>query len=1183
MDRDPVAADVPIVVAVVVTHDPGDWLADVLGALKAQTYPTLRVWVVDAGSRGALTDDITAVLPEAVVHRLDTNPGFGAAANEVLDQPGLTADAKFLLFCHDDVAPDPGAVQAMVETALATGAGIVGPKLVAWDDPGRLLQLGDVVDRAGIAMPLVDPGELDQGQHDGERDVFAAAGGFVLVRADLFAHVGGFDEEISFLADDLSLCWRAHLVGARVVAAGGARVRHRQALDERVPQRRHARLVARHRLRVVLTSYRRRTLVWLLPQLLAWTAAMAAASLLRLRGADARAVIGAWWWNLRRARSTLVARRHIRRLRQVSDRDVRRLQVPGLVHLQLRLQRTSFGSGVRRRAVRDRLEAWGARWSRGGIAVLLVLAGVLLLGSRHLLTRGVPAVGELAPFGRPGDVVDQWLSTWRSTGLGSDGPSPTALGVLGGIGEAVAGHDGLVRLLATVGLIPVGLIGAARLLRPTASRWAPVGATVAYAVVPVPYAALADGRWGPLATYAAAPFLLGGLARASGTRPFGASTAGAVADVCPSTARPADELADGVEGPVGNGSGGRVRTLARDVVTTGLACGLLAMVVPTAPLVVGVLALGLGLGSLLVLDLRGALRVLLAGLGGALVAIGLHLPWTLHLVRDWPGLPATGAADGWLGIGGGSLSTSWWGWGVLLAAAVPLLVGRAWRVGWAVRAWVVAGVAWASAWIPGGGWLRYRPDQDVLVACAGAAVALAVGLGIAATERDVAGRSRHFGLRRSAVWLGAMGLVAASVPALQASMDGYWHMPRGSFADVLSFVDRPDANAGRARVLWLGDPRALPVPGRLVDRQDDDLAFAVTEGLPTLADRWASLDDPGADRVAHASRLALTRQTARLGQLLAPMAVDYVVVLQRRAPSSMTEREWPAPPELVEALAGQLDLRRVGIDPAALVFRNLAALPERSAHEDLDALAVTPPGQRPGSVGEVAAPVLQEADGYGRWTGWLPAGGTMVQSVGASDRWVLEVDGVAAPRRTAFGWANAFDVGPGGQAVLRYETPASYHLVLAGQALLWLAVVLMAVRLRRPSTEVGPATMRPAVPSVPLSSTASVSASAIEPPAPADRNGGVAPLRRRTLRVRARRPAAAGPGAAGEPVGDAAGASYPTAEVVSVGATPGELPPVVESVKVIGKRRPKGSSVVAGVDRGDLPAGPDGSDAGGDG
>ena len=150
-----------------------------------------------------------------------------------------------------------------------------------------------------------------------------------------------------------------------------------------------------------------------------------------------------------------------------------------------------------------------------------MLAGVVLFGSRHLVTRFVPAVGEFVAFpGSAGDLVREWVGGYRSVGLGADASAPTLVGVAGGLGAVLGGHLALARTLLIVGLVPVGVVGAYRLLRPTGSKPAQVAAAVAYAAVPLPYDGLATGRWSVTAAYAASPWLLGRLARSSRVPPF---------------------------------------------------------------------------------------------------------------------------------------------------------------------------------------------------------------------------------------------------------------------------------------------------------------------------------------------------------------------------------------------------------------------------------------------------------------------------------------------------------------------------------------------------------------------------------------------------------------------------------------------------------------------------------------
>ena len=287
----------PPVVVVLVTHDAGDWFDATLASLAGQSYPNLTVLVVDAASTVDPEPRVAAALPAAHLRRLDGNPGFGPACNTVL---GAVEGAAFYLFCHDDIRLDPDAITRLVEEAYRANAGVVGPKLVDWHEPERLLAIGMGADKAGCPAPLVDRGELDQQQHDAVSDVFFVPGAATLVRADLFEALGGFDDEIDFLGEDLDLCWRAHAAGARVVAAPAARVAHLEALGVRRPIDDRRRLQMRHRLRAIQTDYGRWNRMRVVPQatLLAAVEILYAVVLGRFR--QARDVFGAWPWNLRR-------------------------------------------------------------------------------------------------------------------------------------------------------------------------------------------------------------------------------------------------------------------------------------------------------------------------------------------------------------------------------------------------------------------------------------------------------------------------------------------------------------------------------------------------------------------------------------------------------------------------------------------------------------------------------------------------------------------------------------------------------------------------------------------------------------------------------------------------------------------------------------------------------------------
>src|SRR5690606_36163360 len=237
--------------------------------------------------------------------------------------------------------------------------------------------------------------------------------------------------------------------------------------------------------------------------------------------------------------------------------------------------------------------------------------------------------------------------------------------------------------------------------------------------------------------------------------------------------------------------------------------------------------------------------------------------------------------------------------------------------------------AWAVAWAGVRGWASTPlPETGVLLAPAAAGIALAAGLGVAAIGPDVVARSWRFGVRRIAAGLGGAALALSAVSPAAASLDGWWGMPRGDFAGLLGFVDR-EVRASSSVVVWAGDPALLPGgDGRPIG---GGVAWAAATGaaVPGTADLWPATGRAAPADVGDAVARALGGRTSRLGRELAPLGVQYVVVPLRLAPSAdpTVEASRGAAADLGGALAQQLDLQRVRVEPSLAVYRNAAFEP----------------------------------------------------------------------------------------------------------------------------------------------------------------------------------------------------------------------------------------------------------------
>jgi GT2 family glycosyltransferase len=1014
MDPHPQA---PSVVAVVVAFDPGEWLAETLAALGAQDYPNLSVLVLDAGNGHGedLAGRIAPVLPDAYVRRVDGKARYGEAANEAL---AAVEGAAFYLFCHDDAAPDPDAVRLLVEEALRSNAGVVGPKLVQWERPERLADVGLTVNKLGAGHSLIERGEMDQEQHDAVRDVYAVPGAFVLVRSDLFEALGGYDPEMSDHGGDVDLGWRAQVAGARVLVAPDARVRHLDVEELRSVTREDTPVVeARDRVRAVLKNYSGFHLLRVVPQaLLAALVDFVTGVFSGSRG-RARAPVEAWTWNLRHLGDLRARRAVVQKSRLVPDSDVRRLQVSGTA------RRAAAGDvelgereGALTRGGRSVADAFAVATARQALIVWCAIAVLLVTGSRHLFGGTFPSVGQLAAFPHRATLTfHNFVAGLRITGLGTDAPVPAAPGFLGLGGLALIGAMGLLQRILLLGALPVGIFGAWRFTRPLESTRARLVATVVYTSIPLAVNALARGRWPALVAYAVAPWLVGALARAARLEPWAAP--------------------------------GEAPSRVPAILRLGLLLAVTGAFVPSLALVAIAIALGLVLGSLLVGGTRAAMGSLTTAAGAVGVAFVLLLPWSLHLVlpgREWAAFagaqPSAAHAPGFgalLRFQIGPVGSGPLGWAFVVAAALPLLIGRGWRLAWAVRLWAVALVCVAVSWAAGRGWVLSGVQlRDAMLGPAALALAGAAALGMVAFQTDLL--RYRFGWRQAALVVAAAAVAVGVIGILPAAASGRWYTPTNDIAQSAAWM-RAEVSKGSFRTMWIGDPDVLPGTGW---RLDAGVAYALSRNGPPEADQlWPGSSAGATRRVAAAFAVARNGRTTRLGHLLAPMAIRYIAVPTQLVPGGSSSPSFPVPADVTSGLAAQIDLRQLPSDPALLVYEN-------TAWGSLRAATQSAPESRLGVDLSDAQPVLPGRRAQPRYSGPVPAGNDVLVSE-ASGHWSLDVAGHGVPRQRSFGWANRFQAGPGGHATLSYRTPLLRYLAVLVEIALWVLVIRAARRWRR--------------------------------------------------------------------------------------------------------------------------------------
>jgi GT2 family glycosyltransferase len=572
----------PVVHAVLVVRNAARWLPAGLDALAAQTLAPARLVVVDLGSSDGSIDLVDAhaalhaSIPSVQVERVGGLLPFGQAVARgvgALDSAGapeggavtdgggssVLESEQWLWLLHDDTAAEPETLARLVEAVRRSpSVGIAGPKVVQWDQPRHLVDVGLAITRAGRRLAAPRFGEQDQGQYDARTDVLAVGSSGMLVRRGVWDRLGGFDPAFQGAGEDLDLGWRAQLAGHRVIVVPAARMRDASAtyagdrpgaadpVDVRRAQRRSAR-------RVALT----RCPPWQSPFLAVWvilgSLGSALALLLLKRPIHAWAELGDLTAVLHPVQSAR-ARRRFRGARVLSSADLASLFVtPGeaVRHTWDRVQDAltpdrsdaeetgsapgSVETGPVAEEAEDLTKLSASLPQRvithAGFIATLAAAVVAGVGWRQLLRSGLlDAQGSGLVGGELGQVTTDaaglwhtFFDGWHGAGLGTTadaGPAVAVLSAVSWLAERLP-YVGQGRSPAAVAMAWVLVLGmplatataylAGRVV--TRTRWSRGLVSFAWGTSAVLAAAVSQGRVTVVLAHALLPLVMAGYAR----------------------------------------------------------------------------------------------------------------------------------------------------------------------------------------------------------------------------------------------------------------------------------------------------------------------------------------------------------------------------------------------------------------------------------------------------------------------------------------------------------------------------------------------------------------------------------------------------------------------------------------------------------------------------------------------
>ncbi len=226
------------VVVVIVTYQSRLLIERCLHSLLVN-QGALSVVVVDNASSDGTVEYIQEKFPSICLVASQANLGFAAGVNRGV-QAMPSADFYFLV--NPDSIIKPHAIPQLLQTAeLQEDVGVFGPSV--YDDEDCLvfqpscrrfptLLSGGVFNRHS-PLNLLFKGNRHTSKflYEGEfssnpRIVDWVSGCAMLIRRQVFEHIGNFDEGFFFFCEDVDYCWRAHKAQWKVMYCPDAQVVH---------------------------------------------------------------------------------------------------------------------------------------------------------------------------------------------------------------------------------------------------------------------------------------------------------------------------------------------------------------------------------------------------------------------------------------------------------------------------------------------------------------------------------------------------------------------------------------------------------------------------------------------------------------------------------------------------------------------------------------------------------------------------------------------------------------------------------------------------------------------------------------------------------------------------------------------------------------------------------------------
>lgn len=205
------------------------FLKKFLPGVIEQSSKDADIWVADNCSTDGSVEFLEAHFKSVKIIQNQSNEGFATGYNKALGQ----IEAEYYILLNSDIEVTANWISPIIELMESDSTiGACQPKIRSYYQKSKFEYAGasgGFIDDYGYPFcrgRIFQSLEEDKGQYDDATEVFWASGACMVVRADLFNKLDGFDDDFFAHMEEIDLCWRLKSLGQKVMVCPASTVFH---------------------------------------------------------------------------------------------------------------------------------------------------------------------------------------------------------------------------------------------------------------------------------------------------------------------------------------------------------------------------------------------------------------------------------------------------------------------------------------------------------------------------------------------------------------------------------------------------------------------------------------------------------------------------------------------------------------------------------------------------------------------------------------------------------------------------------------------------------------------------------------------------------------------------------------------------------------------------------------------